>query len=623
MNASKVKSTFHAGLFLAGALAFVAFVAASVAATGPAHAEEPTRLLPAGDTAPLTNGGILARESLGPSNPDGLGLLDPGHGGLPATLWANTDRREVLALLAALPMTGNSPARLALARRLLLTSAPPPLLADGKPQPPDAVTSSLLLVRLSRLLRMGATAEVRALLEALPPAAITEDMQRVLQDSYLIDNDTDRACALASAVNRQTTDPYWLKSLVFCDLLAGKRDKAALEISLLRETRDDDPVFTWASEQLAGSRSVTLAGFDNPQPLTMAMVRATKTTSALGYPAGTLVDAQPWVLRAAAKTKATSTPAEREAVLIASLTAARNGGLSVPELATVLAAVTLPPPAAGKPLEPAKTASDWAARPSPMGDAMLWQMANATTAPAQRAEVIVRALESANRQNWGLVAARLYAPLIQTVAPDPTLVGVAEPLTRAVLVAGNLSAAQAWYAMVEADQTAKGQESKLALWPLLRLVGAAKDGATGGKALAPEKLLAWQTQVRARLALDGEGDTHEPPNRRVKRLHTRLLSLLTALGEPVSLEEWSPLWLDPTGDAGFVPSASRWQGERLASRNQQSGATVALALMMLAGAEPGEESAMTVSSAIEGLMRVGLEAEARQIALEAAVAAGL
>jgi hypothetical protein len=123
--------------------------------------------------------------------------------------------------------------------------------------------------------------------------------------------------------------------------------------------------------------------------------------------------------------------------------------------------------------------------------------------------------------------------------------------------------------------------------------------------------------------VDSDGDAHEPASRRIRRLHTLLLSLLTGLGEPVPLDEWSTLWLDPTADTGFAPSAARWQAERLASRAKQTGATVALTLMMMAGAEPGEESGMVVSSAIEGLERVGLDTEARGIALEAAIAAGL
>jgi len=592
-----------------------------------AWADDPVRLLPGGGTPATAAPNAISHDSLGPPVPDALGLLDAGHGGLPATLWANTDRHDILSLLASVPVASTSPARAALTRRLLLTSAIPPTVADGKVQPPDAATSSLLSVRVARLLKMGATNDVRALVEALPVGSATEDMRRAVEDSYLIDNDTDHACHLASDANRQTTDPYWLKVLVFCDLLAGKRDKAGLEISLLGETKDDDPVFSWATEQLSGGHSVTLGGFDNPQPLTMAMVRATGR----GYPAGTLVDAQPWLLRAVAKAKIGPSVGDREANLAASEAAARNGGIAITELATAFSAFT---PAPVKPSEPPKTVADLVAHPSASSDALLWQMANATTDGPQRAEIIARALEAAAHQNWALQADLLYAPLIEKITPAPTLLSFVEPATRALLASGNLPGALVWYqSLQQATDPSKAIQIHDALWPLVRLAGgrlAAGDASPadansfeGSKRLNPERLTAWQALMANRVAVDGDGDTHEPPARHIKRLQTLLLSLLTALGEPVPLDEWSTLWIDPTGDAGFAPSAARWQAARLAMRDKQTGATVALALMMLAGAEPGEESAMAVSSAVESLQRVGLDSEAHLIAVEAAVAAGL
>lgn len=579
------------------------------------------------DTNPVKSG------SLSPPPLDALGLLDPGHGGLPATLWVKTDRHEVLSLLAALPVGGTSPARTRLTRRLLLTAAPPPTVADGEVQPADAGSSSLLTLRIGRLLKMGATDDVRALIAAMPPSPDTDAastasastggpgndvIQKAAVESYLIDNDVDQACRFAGDANRQTNDPYWLKVLVFCDLVGGNHDKAALELSLLGEEKVDDPVFAWAAEQLSGNRVVTLDGFDNPQPLTLAMVRATGR----GYPAGTLVDAAPWLLRAVALTgKAKVDPEIRVA---AAETAARNGGMSLRELSSVFDAVEAPSS------EARKTADDIAAHPSARGDAWLWQMAASATDTAAQANLVGKALDAAERQGWYLQAANLYAPLIERIPPSATLVGFAEPAARALLVAGHFPAAFAWYHSLQqqAGESPRAAEARNALWPLVRLAGgdngtslASRDGT--GLHPANDPLAAWQQVIEARLVVDSDDDAHEPVVHRTKRLQTKLLSLLTALGEPVSLAEWSNLWSDSNADPGFTPTASRWQAERVAARNHQSGATVALALMMLSGADPGEESEIALSSAVEGLHKVGLDTEAREIAVESAVAAGL
>jgi hypothetical protein len=102
-----------------------------------------------------------------------------------------------------------------------------------------------------------------------------------------------------------------------------------------------------------------------------------------------------------------------------------------------------------------------------------------------------------------------------------------------------------------------------------------------------------------------------------------LFSLLEALSLPVSSGLWA-LVLDasPTGEAR-VPSAGTRNALRYAVRTRNRGAAAGLALVVIGPDGPGAGNLPAVEQAIAALLAVGLEVEARQLALETAVAMGL
>lgn len=610
MTASRVKGTAdRPAAFRLSGITLVLCALLALPAAAAAQGDSPVRLMPltgqpspAPSVVPPATGippdtdfrqGIEAVPVLTPPNPEAIGLLDPGAGGLPADIWAQADRAVVLHALTVLPTDAPSPARQSLTRTLLLTAATPPA---------GCSSPTLVEVRLGKLLTMGATEQVRQLAAVLPPDARSEAVERAVNESLFIDNLLDEACAQASTGLDNHTTPYWLEASVFCDLLAGNRDKAALGLTMLREQGVDDPTFLWAAEHLAGQRVLSLRGFEIPRPLTIAMVRATGRP----YPAGTLVDPQPWLLKAVAL----GTETDIDTRLKAAEQAVATGAMPAEDLAVVYESVSF------NAADFKKSLSTLVDQPDSRTGALFWQVTRTQTVPLAIAEVIASALENARRQGFYLSAAALYSPLIRAIPHTEQFLWFAETAARALYAAGHVKDASGWYGLAAAAAPTRPQaaEARDALWPLHRLSGAPVDGTEEAR------LEAWRALVTRRAQ---QADTREPTTRRVNRLETRLLSLLQAVGQPVSMREWAALWSERGEDQGFMPSASRWHAASLAGRDHRVGEAVVLSLLLLQTADPGQEAEAALSRAVETLRQVGQIEAARTIAVESAVAAGL
>lgn len=594
MTASRGKSRRLRGVALGTVLA--------VALAAPAAAQNaPLRLFPlAPDERPAEPAapseirqGIVADE-LGGIGPEAVGLLDAGRGGLPADMWQGTDRTVAVLLLDTLAVDAPSPARQALARTFLLSAATPP---SGGSDP------SLLDLRAAKLLEMGATEDLRALADAVPAAQRTPRLQRAVADSLFIDGRLDEACALVDALAPTASDVYWQKAQVFCALHRGQTERAGLLTTMLREQGIEDPAFLWAAEQLSGLRVLSLSGFPKPQPLTMAMIRATGRP----YPAGLLVDPAPWVLRAVAM----GDVGDAGVRLGAAQQAVLYGALKPQDLAALFEARSIPDKAFTRPLP------EIAADNAPQTAALLWQLAKRQQVPAATAEVVVRALDLADRQGAYLAAAHLYAPLMDSIPRTPDLLWFAEPAARALYAAGRREAAHSWYQMLAdaAVRDASAARAADALWALDRLAFEAGDDHW-----PPRRMEAWErvTTARAQAA-----ETAEPTTRRVTRLHARLLGLLQATGDTVEVADWARLWEAMPQEEGYMPPGPRWHALGAAADAMRVAEITGLALNVLDGAAPGQVSDAALLRVVESLRVAGLEAAARDIAVEAAVAAGL
>jgi hypothetical protein len=201
-----------------GPLSAIDWLSESVAAPA---AQNSGGLAVAIDEPPVTGqGGALpepvATTALDAPAPDGTGLIPPRVSGLPKNLWGAGLTLEIAERLVAHP-DDDLPALRQLFLTILLAEADPPVDAAGK--------GDLLLVRIDKLLSLGALEQAAALIEAA--GASTPSLFRRAFDVALLTGAEDRACEkMAAAPDLAPTVP----ARIFCLARSGDWDTAALTL---------------------------------------------------------------------------------------------------------------------------------------------------------------------------------------------------------------------------------------------------------------------------------------------------------------------------------------------------------------------------------------------------------
>lgn len=517
-------------------------------------------------------------------DPEAAGAIDAAAGGFPFAMWQGTPRPLVEALLPRLPAETTSAAVRALVRRLLASAAAPP---EGR------AGTSLLALRAERLAAMGDGGAVNALLRALPPGFEDRRIWRVRLDSLLLAADTVNACALAKDLVARDDDPYWEETLIFCQALKGGHAKAALGLSLLRERGaavDDGFVALLAA--MRDGEAADLSRLARPNALEVAMLKAARVP----IPAFAAETAGP----AAARAFALAATVAPEIRVRAAERAEALGTLPATALAEVYDGIAFPPEELARPLSRAESDR------SPLARALLHQAAAAQTVPAARAEVIRVALGHAAKATGFTgfaTAARLYAGMIAGLPVSPELAWFAGDAARALYAVDRPDAARAWLSLADeqASVDASAADAVARLWPIARL-------ADDSVAWDDDRLAAWWAAHEKDPALARESKA------------VRLFALLEAAGATVSAERLVAL----IGDAPLAWSRTLAAvlAERLeaAAREGRLGETVLLAAVGFAD-DTGQPSPLALTMAVAALGRVGLRAEARRLAVEAALAA--
>ncbi len=100
--------------------------------------------------------------------------------------------------------------------------------------------------------------------------------------------------------------------------------------------------------------------------------------------------------------------------------------------------------------------------------------------------------------------------------------------------------------------------------------------------------------------------------------HEAVGGLLPGLvGEPVEPGAWTGLLGETTTTTATIPDAALWHALGRAAEQRQLGLTVLLALLALGENGAGGADPLIVTRTIEALRSIGLEREARGLALEA------
>jgi hypothetical protein len=99
-----------------------------------------------------------------------------------------------------------------------------------------------------------------------------------------------------------------------------------------------------------------------------------------------------------------------------------------------------------------------------------------------------------------------------------------------------------------------------------------------------------------------------------------LVGLLAALGREVPPPVWEKVYAASPAGAAAAPSQAYLQALGAAATAGRLGETVLLSLLNLGPGGPAAAHPLVLGEAVAALRRVGLEAEARQVALEAVLA---
>jgi hypothetical protein len=504
----------------------------------------------------------VASEPLAPTAAGWSSATPPPRDVLPGSSWRGTSRSMADLLLARLPDT-TSPALQALARRLLLSPA-------AGPEGPDAGDDRLPALRAGALLRLGELEAARAVVAAIPeqerdtalPLAVAADA---------IGGDVGHACATVRETVRRDQGVFWQTALIACQALQGETEQARLGLQLLAEDQQ-----TLGTDLLAAAVEA-LAG----QPPAAAMIGRTDALDPLSL---RLLVAARWDITAAVVDRfrpdlalclALDEEAPSATRLAAAERAARYGALSPDHLRTLYSTLTDP-----------SEKSDATA----LGHARRFAAIAQADSPAEHVARIAGFADALGGSQAGgqaggfTLAARLVLPVLRQIEPDPSLVGWAPLAARLLIAAGDVRAAGRW--------------------------GRLLSGSEGGSL----RLLLGLAAPREELVRDHPNSPPPLP----------FLTLASALGEPMPSTDWAALPATVWTVAGPPsPPPAAWLDLADATRGKRIAETALGAIMVASPAGILAVDPVALFTAVSGLKQVGLESDARRLAVEAALAAGL
>jgi hypothetical protein len=518
-------------------------------------------------------------EGLAAPGIDSIGLAGPAEGGFDQSLWARSDGELILALLRDLPVAIENPPLRALTRRLLMTGAP----VEGLARP-----GSVLEARAGRLLAMGDLEGAGALLDRVPPTESDSETTRLVAQAALLRGDQEAACRRAADIAPTSKAPFWAEVTIYCRLADGDVEGARLGLALLRDQgQTDDAAFFDLVETIAdGEPAAVPLGPGEPSALEVALYRL----AGIPLSPDALASAPPEVIAAAAQ----------DPRLVA------GDRLALAERAFLLGAL----PADGLAARYRDIAPD-------QSQDVLRQIATAwgpdtralayDALPEQSAErgQVLDALWRRAQGSERFLVADLFATPFADLPAERGRLRLAPSAARALLAAERPIPAARWFSLLSADASSDPQarEDLAGLTPLFALAG------FGGSAAVPE----FGDQAMA-------GWLAAAPDGGAKAAH--LLALLEGVAAPVPETAWHRLIGAPGQEPTQAPPAALWRSLEHAAEERRVGETVLLALHMLGG-RPEAAHPEALAAALRGLRTVGLNQEARVIAIATALTMGL
>ena len=546
-------------------------------------------------------GGRIQVEGLSAIDPNSIGLWEEKDGGLGAKMWQGTPRGLIEKLLPRLPKAMSSRLARRLVRKLLLSTAEmPPAAANASP---SASGHDLLIGRIAALQTMGIFKQARKLVALAPGRHTDPELLRLKADDRLLANDYGGACQIVPAAGDRLTELYWQSLLVFCQALQGDIEGASLGASLLADRgQTDDPVFFSLIDRMTNANEIPIESLSHPTPLHIAMLR----TAQIPIPDDAVGARSPAILR----TVGISPNARFEVRLGAAERAARLGALTTQHLAEIYMAMKFDETELNNAL------SLSAADRSPRGRALLYQSARIETVAMARASIVSKAFEIAREEGAFAHTLRLYRELLFDLPISPEMVWFAPEAIRGLHALDRPVPARPWLDLLR-QAAARDDEYKSHLdasW-FLGFLATPRSTPENEMENAAAELEASLVRWRAALL---KRDPEEANTRMVFAL-----KLLEALGHEIPDNLWWSLLEKPNRAARPSGDPAYRAALRRAAAGGRRAETVLLAILLIGADGARREDAGTNAAAISALRAVGLEEDARLLAIETAVIAGL
>jgi len=586
--------------------------------------------------------------TLGGLDPDEAGTLYTDTGGLGAALWEGMPRDQIERLVQRLPVTIQSPTMRDILRRLLLTAAAlPPATGD--------TGGRLITMRAERLQAMGLLGSAAELVAVAPNRTTDPSLQRLSAENFLFRGDIGGACTDSRRQDQRPDTLFWQQLLIYCQAVQGDTRGAALGANLLAETDQlNDPLFFRLIDRLASGNAVTVDSIAKPTAMLLSLMRTTN----FPVPANAIDQAMPPLLGMIAASP--NTPIEIR--LAAAERGALYGAITAERLAQAYASVSF----SKEDLDNAMSIAD--VTRTPRSRALLYQAALVHTVPTARAAVLQKALKLGHEDGQYALMVRVYETLLIGLAPSSALSWFSVDAGRALYALDRADLAHLWLdalRQVAARDPVSGVSADT-LWIIASLAEMTTDGNAPGAETPQRPSLSVAGPVELPKQIGGIAQRVEsvavsvlpaqsavPPARPERtdatpgirtdmpgavawraalretepetaaRRISDAYTLLTAAGVDVGDAEWRALLGDSGARMAVTPDpAYRAMLMRASSRGRR-GETVLLAALIMGESGLAEMDMTVLAEIVSALRAVGLGPEARRIALEIAVQAGI
>jgi hypothetical protein len=505
--------------------------------------------------------------------------------GLRGQFWRGTPFSLLSEALPRLPVRITSP----VARALTLEVLTAPTEPVGGPR----MAARLAALRAERLYAMGQLVHADA---AWGEAALLKgDPARTPAEieTKLLLRGPRAACAAVAEYLAIRSTPYLERATIACQAVAGLHGEAAIGLGLLRERGIAvGEVFAGLITAQQPDLARPFGAFIGADAWAVGLLAETS----LPWPEDAMRLGAPALLRAVA-TNGTGPIAVR---IGAAERAFRLGAIDRAALMALYGAARFSDAAMGQagqlPLS----------HYTPMKRALLFQAALAAKPGPARIEILANWWRLARADHGEMLAALMTAPMLSDVEPGPDWRENAAAISRVLFHAGELDRALVWYAWLR-DASFKDMEATMRLGAIAQLAD------TGGKGWTTADAAAWLAYQRGQ----------ESGARRIALLR----ALEEGLGEKGRRSRDAGVKGETrTADTFGGRSADRrladWREIRAAAEAGREGEAILLMLTALGHDGVARAEPQALGAAVGVLALLGRKAEARRLAVEAALANG-